>query len=121
MNKDESAVVQGTAVRGRKKASTSPQSANTALKRENAHGRTKDPKEAPKGPEKVSGDGSKTARVLDLLKRKGGVTSAELMEATGWRAHSVRGFLSGAVRKRLGLTVVSTKNDGGSSTYSIES
>ena len=45
-------------------------------------------------------EGSKAAKVLDLLKRSGGVTLKELRKATGWQPHSVRGFLSGTVRKR---------------------
>jgi len=39
--------------------------------------------------------GNKTAKVVDLLKRSGGVTLTEIMKATGWQAHSVRGFISG--------------------------
>jgi hypothetical protein len=64
-------------------------------------------------------DGSKTAKVLDLLKRPTGATLKELMKATGWQPHSVRGFLSGAVGRKLGLTVESTKRDDGDRVYSI--
>jgi len=53
--------------------------------------------------------GSKTAKVLDLLKRSGGASLRELMKATGWQAHSVRGFLSGALGKKMGFTVSSAK------------
>ena len=42
------------------------------------------------------------------------------MKATGWLPHSVRGFLSGTVRKKLGLTVTSTKGEDGERTYSIQ-
>jgi hypothetical protein len=64
--------------------------------------------------------GSKTAQILDLLKRPGGVTSKELMKATGWLPHSVRGFLSGTVGKKMGLTVTSTKGEDGERTYAVE-
>ena len=64
--------------------------------------------------------GSKTDIVLALLKRAGGATSAELMEATGWQAHSVRGFLSGTIGKKMGLTLVSEKGGNGERTYSLE-
>jgi len=43
--------------------------------------------------------GSKTAKILDLLKRPGGVALKEIMKATEWQAHSVRGFLSGTLGK----------------------
>ncbi len=66
-------------------------------------------------------EGSKTAKVLDLLKRPGGVTGKELGIATGWQPHSVRGFLSGTVGKKMGLRVISAKGEGGERTYSIES
>jgi len=64
--------------------------------------------------------GSKTAQVLDLLKRSGGTTLKELMKATGWQAHSVRGFLSGALGKKMGLTVTSTKAADEERRYSVK-
>ena len=67
-------------------------------------------KKASKAPKKATSaraegvrKGSKTAKVLDLLKRRGGTTMKELMKATGWLPHSVRGFISGTVGKQMGL------------------
>jgi hypothetical protein len=79
-------------------------------------------KKAPKGAKKAAGvrDGSKTANVLDLLKRPGGVTAKELMKVTDWQPHSVRGFLSGTISKKMGLTVTSTKGEDGERTYSVK-
>ncbi len=65
-------------------------------------------------------EGSKTAKVLDLLQRKGGATLSEIMKATGWQKHSVRGFISGALGKKMGLTVESTKGEDGERNYSIK-
>ena len=64
--------------------------------------------------------GSKTSQVLDLLKRPGGAALQQIMAVTNWQAHSVRGFLSGTLRKKMGLTVVSEKGQNGDRVYSIE-
>jgi Protein of unknown function (DUF3489) len=64
-------------------------------------------------------DGSKTAQVQDLLKQPGGATLKNLMAATHWQAHSVRGFVSGTLGKKMGLTVASTKREDGERVYSI--
>jgi len=64
--------------------------------------------------------GSKTAKVLDLLKRPDGATLNELMKATGWQSHSVRGFLSGTVGKKMGLPVASAKGEAGERSYSVK-
>jgi hypothetical protein len=64
-------------------------------------------------------EGSKKAEVLGLLQRKGGATLAQIMKATGWQAHSVRGFISGALGKKMGLTVDSVRRENGERVYSI--
>jgi len=64
-------------------------------------------------------EGSKKAIVLDLLRRPEGATLAEIMSATEWQAHSVRGFISGAITKKMGLAVTSTKREDGARVYRI--
>ena len=67
----------------------------------------------------VARDGSKKATVLGLLQRKGGATLSQIMKATGWQAHSVRGFISGALGKKMGLSVDSVRREDGERVYSI--
>jgi hypothetical protein len=61
--------------------------------------------------------GSKTAKILDLLRRPGGVTLKELMKFTDWQAHSVRGFISGTVGKKMGISVESSLRTDGERVY----
>ena len=63
----------------------------------------------------------KGARILELLRRKDGATLGDLTKATGWQPHSVRGFLSAQVGKKLGLKVESTKGEDGQRVYKIGS
>jgi hypothetical protein len=105
-----------------KKARVAPRGAHVAPKKAKSAKKTTPAKKAPRGAKKTKAgsEGSKTNKVLELLKRPGGVTGKELMKATGWQPHSVRGFLSGTIGKKMGLTVTSTKGDDGERSYSIK-
>ncbi len=105
-----------------KKSRVARHRAHVPTKKAKSAKKASPPKNAPKGQKKASAarNGSKTAKVLDLLKQPGGATAKELMKATGWQPHSVRGFLSGTVRKKMGLAVTSTKTEDGERTYSVK-
>jgi Protein of unknown function (DUF3489) len=65
--------------------------------------------------------GSKTAKILDLLKRTNGASLKELGKVTGWLPHSLRGFLSGALRKKMKLSIESFRRDDAERAYRISS
>lgn len=56
---------------------------------------------------------TKHARIITMLRAPAGTTIAAIMTATEWQQHSVRGFLAGVVRKKLGLNLVSEQTDKG--------
>ena len=91
------------------------QVAGVATKSAKSGSKASSAKKAPKSQKKAAPaarEGSKTAQVIALLEKAKGASLAELMEATGWQAHSVRGFLSGTVGKKMGLKLESEKRDG---------
>jgi hypothetical protein len=63
--------------------------------------------------------GTKLAALVAALRRPQGATNLQLMLATGWQPHSVRGAISGLLRKRFGLNVVLTRNAAGERAYRI--
>lgn len=71
------------------------------------------------GTKPASGKQTKQQTCLDLLGRREGATIEDLQQATGWQKHSVRGFLAGAVRKKLGHALASEKPDAGPRRYRI--
>jgi hypothetical protein len=68
---------------------------------------------------KAARQGSKKAIVLELLRRPEGASLKEIADATQWQAHSIRGFLSGALGKKMGLTIESLKSESGGRAYRI--
>ena len=64
--------------------------------------------------------GSKKSRILALLERPNGAGLNELVVATGWQSHSIRGFLSGTVTQKMGLTVRSFKTASGERRYAVK-
>jgi hypothetical protein len=104
-------------------AKTTPKAANVPLAKGKATKKAIAEKDTPAAPAnaRTARSGSKTEIVLELLKREGGVTAEELMTATGWQTHSVRGFLSGTVGKKMGLEVNSVKNEAGDRRYTLAS
>jgi DNA-binding MarR family transcriptional regulator len=77
------------------------------------HQKTKTQKSEPKTTptERKIREGTKQALVIEMLRRLEGATIAEIVEATSWASHTTRGFLAGAIKKKLGLTIESTKDD----------
>ena len=95
---------------------TKPKSKTNATARKAARKSTK-----PKSPARSTPASRKTAtrsetkhaRIIAKLRTSAGATIAAIMTATDWQQHSVRGFLAGVVRKKLGLNLVSEQTDKG--------
>jgi hypothetical protein len=68
----------------------------------------------------IARKGSKKAEVIDLMRRSQGVTLAEIMALTGWQAHTVRGFISRTLTKKLGLKVESFRSNEKERTYRVK-
>jgi hypothetical protein len=64
---------------------------------------------------------TKQAKIITLLQRQKGATLAELGKLTGWQEHSLRGFMSGTLKKRMGFNVTSEQNSKGTRRYHIGS
>jgi hypothetical protein len=103
-----------------KKAAAGARRADVAPAKAKAGKKANLKKKAPRSAQNEAREGSKTATVLELLKRPGGASAKELLKATGWQPHSLRGFLSGTVGKKMGLAVTSAKEEDGERHYSIK-
>ena len=76
-----------------------------------------EPKPAPKA--RTPREGTKQAKLIEMLRTEGGATIEEIMVATGWQSHTVRGAMAGALKKKLGLEVTSEKVDGRGRVYRL--
>ena len=63
--------------------------------------------------------GTKQETLIEMLRAEGGATIDEIVAETGWLSHTVRGAMSGALKKKLGLTITSEKIDGRGRAYMI--
>ena len=93
-----------------KKAPKTPKGAKEAKPKKQAAGK-------PKTEAAGARQGSKKAKVLELIRRPNGATIQEIQKATDWQAHSVRGFISGALVKKMGIKVESVKREDGHRAY----
>jgi len=96
-------------------AAPAPQAADVAPKAKRSSKAAKAAAGAPTP--KGAREGSKKAKVLELVRQPGGATLKEIMAATDWQAHSVRGFISGSLTKKMGLKIESIKRENGDRAY----
>jgi hypothetical protein len=105
-------------------APVEPQTPHVAPEKAPSKTRARRAKKAPVAAAKPKGtrEGSKISRVIEMLKREGGVTLAELMKEMGWQQHTTRALMSagGSLAKKHGITVLSAKAENGDRVYSIK-
>ena len=108
-------------------ASIAPQGADGApIAHASTHSATSQPRR-PKAPKRAkrkpsnapARERTKKAEVLALIQRPKGATLAEIQKATGWQAHSVRGFISGTLGKKMGLPTDSSRREDGERVYRL--
>jgi hypothetical protein len=107
-------------IKGRKSAGSStpatkpnPPPTKSRLTKKRSNARSSSPTATPAA-------SSKQDRCLNLLARRDGATLVELVAATDWQPHSVRGFLAGTVKKKLGLTLHAAQGNDGARRYRID-
>ena len=111
---------------------TSPKAKRGANKPSSSAARPKSPRRAKPEPATVAAPAKKAPsptdarvtkqeRVLTLLSQPDGASIADMMQATEWQQHSVRGFLAGTVKKKLGFNLTSSKAEGDVRRYRIQS
>ena len=86
---------------------TKPKAATRSIARKTAK------RSAPASSKSPARSATKHDRMIAMLRTSAGATIASLVAATEWQQHSVRGFLAGVVRKKLGLNLVSERTDKG--------
>ncbi|WP_299365178.1 DUF3489 domain-containing protein [uncultured Paracoccus sp.] len=98
-------------------ANTAPAGATDAPTEEPAPNTAAEPAAAPKA--RTPREGTKQATLIAMLRAPDGATIEEIMAATDWQSHTVRGAMAGALKKKLGLEVTSEKVEGRGRVYSI--
>ena len=111
----------GSSTKGAAKAKGAPKGQKSAKGKPKAAPKEPKAKKAAKPAKATSAlrPESKGAKVLELVSRSKGASLAELMKATGWQSHSVRGFISGTLGTKMGLKVQSAKREDGERVYSL--
>ena len=94
--------------------------AKTGAKPAAAKTAPKQAKPAAKARKPESWDGSKKSAVIELRRRNEGATAAEIATVTKWQAHSIRGFISGTISKKMKLAVESVRNEQGERVYRVK-
>ena len=96
---------------------SAPTGADAAPNAEPAPNTATEPDSAPKT--RTPREGTKQATLIAMLRAPGGATLDEIVAATEWLSHTARGAMSGALKKKLGLTITSDKVDGRGRVYAI--